>query len=459
MANKDQQEIKKALVELKRARSNTEKQLNLESPSNSTSSSPKIDADSSPFDRASANFRRVSVFSSFFRSGQNFPQLQNCGGFIMHRAKTGGQNRPLTALQCIWYNISDLKKEVSGGACIYIRPIQATLDTRAQKSGAVVLDGPTVNCLTCKQDVEISNFKKHHCASTSKQENEVIEIEEIAENEQGGNKGDDLDDFDVDDFFADTFGNGVETMAQTEFTRNKLIEEQDKEYAQSLAADREKENKKQVEEQSKEEVVKFREKCKIELTEEPDVGNDVVVNFVGSQESSTLSFHMQSPSSCSLNSISKRQSLSELGINKPCIFNVYWDGNEPPLEQQGINVPNMSNATDFNYAQPNNEETTAVENGTGSDDVVKAKIRRTFIIKDMISTFSDSEILGRRIEIIPVNERGQLENADDLGGVYRDILSAFWAEIIEASFTGETEMVPVVRHDYHEDDWKAAKFF
>eukprot|EP00794_Sanderia_malayensis_P000932 gene932-242_t len=394
MANKDQQEIKKALVELKRALSNTEKQLNLESPSNSTSSSPKIDADSSPFDRVSANFRRVSVFSSFFRSGQ----------------------------------------------------------------GAVVLDGPTVNCLTCKQDVEISNFKKHHCASTSKQENEVIEIEEIAENEQGGNKGDDLDDIDVDDFFADTFGNGVETMAQTEFTRNKLIEEQDKEYAQSLAADREKENKKQVEEQSKEEVVKFREKCKIELTEERDAGNDViplkfrmpngqmlnrrfkktgdvevVVNFVGSQESSTLSFHMQSPSLCSPNSISKRQSLSELGINKPCTFNVYWDGNEPPLEQQGINVPNMSNATDFNYAQPNNEETTA----------------------DMISTFSDSKILGRRIEIVPVNERGQLENADDLGGVYRDILSAFWAEIMKASFTGETEMVPVARHDYHEDDWKA----
>ena len=90
-----------------------------------------------------------------------------------------------------------------------------------------------------------------------------------------------------------------------------------------------------------------------------------------------------------------------------------------------------------------------------SDTVIQVWIRRTLIVKEMILTFRDESILKKRIEIIAINERGLEEIADDLDGVYRDILSAFWSEIMKASFTGETEMVPIIRHDIDDADWKA----
>lgn len=64
---------------------------------------------------------------------ETFPKLMVAGGFTLLRAKTGGQNRPLTQLSCAWYNISDIKKEVTGTACIYIRPVQNNLDMKPQE--------------------------------------------------------------------------------------------------------------------------------------------------------------------------------------------------------------------------------------------------------------------------------------------------------------------------------------
>ena len=59
---------------------------------------------------------------------ETFPQLKNAGGYTLHRAKSGGQNRPLLQLKPSWYDIKLLKKEVTSSACIYIRPLQQNLD-------------------------------------------------------------------------------------------------------------------------------------------------------------------------------------------------------------------------------------------------------------------------------------------------------------------------------------------
>ena len=64
---------------------------------------------------------------------EHFPQLKNCGGFTVHRAIAGGQNRPLFDLQVTWFNVTSLTKAVLSSACIYVRPLQLNLDLTAKK--------------------------------------------------------------------------------------------------------------------------------------------------------------------------------------------------------------------------------------------------------------------------------------------------------------------------------------
>ena len=59
---------------------------------------------------------------------ETFPQLKEVGGFTLYRAKSGGQTRDLYQLTCSWFNIKDIKKDVPGSACIYIKPVQKDLD-------------------------------------------------------------------------------------------------------------------------------------------------------------------------------------------------------------------------------------------------------------------------------------------------------------------------------------------
>lgn len=59
---------------------------------------------------------------------RSFPQLGSCGGFTLHRARSGGQGRPLSKLQTAWYGVNDLKNSGVGSACIYIKPLQKSFD-------------------------------------------------------------------------------------------------------------------------------------------------------------------------------------------------------------------------------------------------------------------------------------------------------------------------------------------
>ena len=59
-----------------------------------------------------------------------FPQLKEAGGCNLYRAKASGQNRDIFKLNCTWYNIPDIRKEVTGSACIYIKLLQKILNLR-----------------------------------------------------------------------------------------------------------------------------------------------------------------------------------------------------------------------------------------------------------------------------------------------------------------------------------------
>ena len=53
----------------------------------------------------------------------NFPQLNKVGCYNLCRAKSGGQNRDIFKLNCTWCSIPDIRKEVTGNACIYIKTL------------------------------------------------------------------------------------------------------------------------------------------------------------------------------------------------------------------------------------------------------------------------------------------------------------------------------------------------
>ena len=59
--------------------------------------------------------------------------FKNCGGFTLHRAKAGGQNRPLFDLQVTWFDVRSLKKAVPSSECVYVRPLQRNLDLTAKE--------------------------------------------------------------------------------------------------------------------------------------------------------------------------------------------------------------------------------------------------------------------------------------------------------------------------------------
>ena len=74
---------------------------------------------------------------------------------------------------------------------------------------------------------------------------------------------------------------------------------------------------------------------------------------------------------------------------------------------------------------------------------------------DMIQNFKDPSIMSTAIKVVVINSFGKEELGIDDGGVLRDVLSAFWSSFYNLCTVGEDERVPVVRHDFKEDEWEA----
>ena len=64
----------------------------------------------------------------------------------------------------------------------------------------------------------------------------------------------------------------------------------------------------------------------------------VILNFIGCQEESTPSFHIQSPLTSTISSNSRRRSLSECGVVSPCTFSVIWDGQEQSTSDNTVKI-------------------------------------------------------------------------------------------------------------------------
>ncbi len=74
---------------------------------------------------------------------------------------------------------------------------------------------------------------------------------------------------------------------------------------------------------------------------------------------------------------------------------------------------------------------------------------------DMIENFKDESIMQSTIKVVMIKFFGKKELGIDNGGVLHDALSAFWNSFYDSCTVGEDERVPVVRHDFKEEEWEA----
>ena len=94
------------------------------------------------------------------------------------------------------------------------------------------------------------------------------------------------------------------------------------------------------------------------------------------------------------------------------------------------------------------------DNDITKQSVTEVKIRRSLVVKDMVDAFKNPLLLHGPIQLKPINNKGEVEEADDFGGVFRDILSAFWNDVLKGHATGESYgMVPCIRHDFSSEEW------
>ena len=89
------------------------------------------------------------------------------------------------------------------------------------------------------------------------------------------------------------------------------------------------------------------------------------------------------------------------------------------------------------------------------EEYLHVKIRRAFVLADVVTAFKNPNILDQVLVIVPINLKGEEEIADDFGGVMCDILSAFWDEFNKGHACGDIEMIPCIRHDFGYDEWRA----
>ncbi|CAC5420724.1 unnamed protein product [Mytilus coruscus] len=138
----------------------------------------------------------------------------------------------------------------------------------------------------------------------------------------------------------------------------------------------------------------------------------------------------------------------------------------PPIEifesDHEKSDPEIAFRTD-NVSRENNNDVTlryVPNTNPGNDNIpttsATLKIHRgTLSMMEMISYFKDPTLMNSPVSIIRVLPNGEKENAEDTGGVLRDVLSEFWGYFLENCTLGKTFKIPSLRHDFGYMEWKS----
>lgn len=86
-------------------------------------------------------------------------------------------------------------------------------------------------------------------------------------------------------------------------------------------------------------------------------------------------------------------------------------------------------------------------------ETVKLIIHRGHIFQELFQSFEQHDLRYTNIQLEMLLPTGESEKAEDIGGVFRDVLSEFWSEFYEKCTVGTNFKVPFIRHDYGEKQW------
>ncbi|XP_028410759.1 uncharacterized protein LOC114533439 [Dendronephthya gigantea] len=86
--------------------------------------------------------------------------------------------------------------------------------------------------------------------------------------------------------------------------------------------------------------------------------------------------------------------------------------------------------------------------------VREISIRRSDVLRSMISEFKDTDVLKFNIIFVFIGDNGLVKKGRGTG-VTREILSLFWSEFAIALSVGSSEKVPSIRHDYQTPEWQS----
>ncbi|CAG9764624.1 unnamed protein product [Ceutorhynchus assimilis] len=82
-------------------------------------------------------------------------------------------------------------------------------------------------------------------------------------------------------------------------------------------------------------------------------------------------------------------------------------------------------------------------------------LRRGTVFDDLLQVFMTLDKDGLPIQIRMIGYNGLEECGQDVGGVFRDALSAFWSNFMDRCTVGANVKVPYIRHDFNAEKWEA----
>ena len=81
-------------------------------------------------------------------------------------------------------------------------------------------------------------------------------------------------------------------------------------------------------------------------------------------------------------------------------------------------------------------------------------MNRDNVLKNMIREFLDDGIMNHNIEVVFIDQQGEVEKGRG-AGLLREALSAFWHEYFMSLSVGAEAKVPLIQHDYQKAQWES----
>lgn len=98
------------------------------------------------------------------------------------------------------------------------------------------------------------------------------------------------------------------------------------------------------------------------------------------------------------------------------------------------------------------ENSAVTETDSESTSEITITLHRGHIFEELMEVFSEKNITGK-IHVKLMLPNGNMEAAEDFGGVWRDALSEFWWSMMEKCTVGTKIRVPHLRHDFGREKW------